>query len=137
MSFRRDVLAEFQFDDALAAYYIGDDFEMAYRVSRDYQLFQTHGAQLMHYSSPPEGKGGPGAEARANGCGQPPVSQPKAAGRRMEDAGGVGVVQFGIFLLTLLWWLLAGRGSARLVGTVEGHWDVLGGAAGGPHRRRR
>ena len=45
MSFRREVLAEFQFDEALAVYYVGDDFEMAYRVSRDYQLFQTPGAQ--------------------------------------------------------------------------------------------
>ena len=51
MSYRREVLAEFRFDDALAAYYVGDDFEMAYRVSRRYRLLQTGEARLMHYSA--------------------------------------------------------------------------------------
>jgi GT2 family glycosyltransferase len=52
MSFRKKVLREYKFDEALADYWMGDDFEMAYRVSRKYKLFQTPDARLMHYSSP-------------------------------------------------------------------------------------
>ena len=52
MSYRKEVLREFKFDEMLARYWIGDDFEMAYRVSRKYKLFQASCARLLHYSSP-------------------------------------------------------------------------------------
>ena len=58
MSFRREVLAEFQFDEALAVYYVGDDFEMAYRVSRDTSCSRRTGRRLMHYSVAAAGAGG-------------------------------------------------------------------------------
>jgi hypothetical protein len=39
--------------------------------------------------------------------------------------------EFGILLLALLWWL-TGRGSGRLMGTIEGQWDLLRGRAAAP-----
>ena len=123
MSFRRDVLTEFQFDDALAAYYIGDDFEMSYRVSRRHRLVQTHEAQLMHYSAS-EGKGRPGARRRARmGVVNHRYLSRKLLGDGWRTRLAWAWSELGFFLLTV-GWLLAGRGSARLVGTVEGHWDV-------------
>ena len=131
MSFRREVLAEFQFDEALAVYYVGDDFDLAYRVSRDYQLFQTPGAQVMHYSSPPQGTGGrERMRARMN-----VVNHRYLSRKLLGDGWKIRVAwawsEFGIFLLALLWWL-AGRGSGRLMGTIEGQWDVLRGRGAAP-----
>lgn len=51
MSYRKEVLQKFQFDDAFAHYWVGDDFEMAYRVSRKFKLFQVPQARLLHYPS--------------------------------------------------------------------------------------
>jgi glycosyltransferase involved in cell wall biosynthesis len=51
MSYRKEVLQEFQFDEALTNYWVGDDFEMAYRVSRKFALFQSPEARLLHYPS--------------------------------------------------------------------------------------
>lgn len=52
MSYRKKVLQEFQFDEKLAHYWVGDDFEMTYRVSQKYTLFQASNARLLHYPSP-------------------------------------------------------------------------------------
>jgi GT2 family glycosyltransferase len=52
MSFRREVLQEFHFDEALAGYWVGDDFDIAYRVSRKFKLIQAPNARAIHYQSP-------------------------------------------------------------------------------------
>ena len=52
MSYRKEILREFQFDEALSHYYFGDDFDMAYRVSLKFKLFQVPQSRLLHYSSP-------------------------------------------------------------------------------------
>jgi glycosyltransferase involved in cell wall biosynthesis len=52
MTFRREVLQEFRFDEALTDYWLGDDFDIAYRVSRKYKLIQTPDARALHYLSP-------------------------------------------------------------------------------------
>ena len=128
MSFRRDVLTEFQFDDALAAYYIGDDFEMSYRVSRRHRLVpDTRGAADALLGVGGEGTAG-SEEAGANGCGQPPVSQPKAPGRRMEDTVGVGVVRAGVLPVDR-------RVAARGTRLCSPRWDG-GGALGCVARSR-
>jgi GT2 family glycosyltransferase len=130
MSFRREVLAEFKFDEALAVYYVGDDFELAYRVSRDYQLFQTPGAQVMHYSSPPQGREGERRRARMNVVNHHYLSR-KLLGDDWKVRVAWAWSEFGILLLALLWWL-TGRGSGRLMGTIEGQWDLLRGRAAAP-----
>jgi glycosyltransferase involved in cell wall biosynthesis len=125
MSFRREVLMEFQFDETLAVYYAGDDFEMAYRVSRKYQLFQVPGAQLMHYSSPPNGSAGARRRARMNVVNHRYLSR-KLLGNNWRTRLAWAWSELGTSLLTMAW-LLAGRGSGRFVGTVEGYWDLLRG----------
>jgi GT2 family glycosyltransferase len=130
MSFRREVLAEFRFDEALAVYYVGDDFELAYRVSRDYQLFQTPGAQVMHYSSPPRGQDGERRRARMNAVNHRYLSR-KLLGDGWKTRLAWAWSDFGACLLTMMWWL-GGRGSGRLMGTIEGQWDVLRGRGPAP-----
>jgi GT2 family glycosyltransferase len=51
MSFRRHVLLENRFDESLRAFWVFDDVELSYRISRKYELFQTRMAQLHHASS--------------------------------------------------------------------------------------
>lgn len=52
MSYRKEVLREYKFDETFTQYWVGDDFEMAYRVSRKYKLYQAPAAKLLHYPSP-------------------------------------------------------------------------------------
>ena len=124
MSFRREVLAEFQFDETLAVYYTGDDFEMAYRVSRKYQLFQTHGAQLMHYLSP-QGREGARRRARMGVVNHRYLSR-KLLGNGWRTRLAWAWSEMGTCMLTVLW-MLAGQGSGRFLGTIEGYLDVLRG----------
>jgi glycosyltransferase involved in cell wall biosynthesis len=131
MSFRREVLREFQFDEALEEYYVGDDFEMAYRVSRRYTLLQAPGARLMHYPSP-RGRQGDRRRARMNVVNHRYLSQ-KLLGDDWKTWLAWGWSEFGYCLGAILW-LLAGGGSARLLGTIEGHSDVFRGR-GNPRLR--
>lgn len=48
MSYTKEVLAEFQFDDRLHKNWLGDDSDMSYRVSRKFRVFQTPFARLEH-----------------------------------------------------------------------------------------
>ena len=123
MSFRREVLAEFQFDELLATYYVGDDFELAYRVSRKCRLFQVPEAQLMHYTTPPQGSAGARRRARMNVVNHHYLNR-KLLGDSWKTRLAWAWSEFGTCLLTMSW-LLAGRGSGRFVGTIEGYWDVL------------
>jgi GT2 family glycosyltransferase len=124
MSFRRDVLMDFQFDEVLAAYYIGDDFEMAYRVSRKYRLVQADGARLMHFLSP-QGRDSVRKGARMGVVNHRYLSR-KLLGHGWKTRLAWVWSELGNCLLAVLW-LLAGRGPARLLGTIEGHWDVFRG----------
>ena len=113
------------------SYYVGDDFDLAYRVSRDYQLFQTPGAQVMHYSSPPQGReGGERMRARMNVVNHRYLSR-KLLGHGWKIRVAWAWSEFGTFLLALLWWL-TGHGSGRLMGTIDGQWDVLRGRGAAP-----
>jgi GT2 family glycosyltransferase len=52
MAFRRDILKQFLFDEKLQGYSYLEDADIAYRISRDYQLFFNPNARLEHYESP-------------------------------------------------------------------------------------
>ena len=54
MAFRKDVIAEFQFDENLNIHgcCFGDDDDTAYRISRKYQNIYTPFAKVVHNSSP-------------------------------------------------------------------------------------
>jgi len=51
MSFRRDVLQKYRFDENFREFWIYDDVELSYRISREYDLYQTPSARLHHNSS--------------------------------------------------------------------------------------
>jgi GT2 family glycosyltransferase len=51
MSFRRKLLLENRFDENLKDFWIYDDIELSYRISRKYDLYQTPHARLNHKSS--------------------------------------------------------------------------------------
>ena len=121
MSYRREVLREFQFDEALANYWVGDDFEMSYRVSRKYTLFQAPQACLVHYLS----------------------STSRDSQRRLYRMLVVNHLYlmrkfFGFRLKSCLYWcwselglwivagicLLRGGGSARLLGMLDGYREL-------------
>lgn len=57
MSFRRAVLLENRFDANFKEFWICDDVELSYRISRKYHLYQTPLAQLNHISSTPNYEG--------------------------------------------------------------------------------
>lgn len=57
MSFRRDVLLQNRFDTNLKEFWICDDIELSYRISRKFHLYQTPLAQLHHVSSTPNYEG--------------------------------------------------------------------------------
>jgi len=48
MAFRRQVIEEFMFDENLVGYGLGEDDDIAYRVSRKYQNYYTPHAQAIH-----------------------------------------------------------------------------------------
>lgn len=51
MSFRRDILIKYNFDENLHKYWLLDDVELSFRISRNYKLMQTPRALLYHLSS--------------------------------------------------------------------------------------
>lgn len=52
MAYRREVFAEFSFDESLRAYCYMEDADFSYRVSRKYQNVIVPSAKLAHYSHP-------------------------------------------------------------------------------------
>jgi len=52
MSYRREVLAGFRFDEWYDGYGLGEDEDFSYRVSRRHRLVQTPSARLVHRLSP-------------------------------------------------------------------------------------
>jgi len=57
MSFRRDVLNQYRFDENLREFWLFDDVDLSYRISRQYDLYQTPWARLHHHSSSPNYEG--------------------------------------------------------------------------------
>jgi glycosyltransferase involved in cell wall biosynthesis len=57
MSFRRDILLKNRFDTNFEEFWMCDDIELSYRISRRYHLYQTPLAQLHHISSTPNYEG--------------------------------------------------------------------------------
>ena len=55
MAFRKDVIAEFKFDENFHGYSWGEDDDIAYRVSRKYQNLYTPFAKFVHANSPSMG----------------------------------------------------------------------------------
>ena len=51
MSFRRDVLLRYRFDENFREFWAYDDVEISYRISREFDLYQTPHARLHHHSS--------------------------------------------------------------------------------------
>jgi Predicted glycosyltransferases len=58
MSYRREVVQEFQFDSNLQGYSLGEDVDFSYRVSRKYKIIMTPSAKLIHTKSPTERQSG-------------------------------------------------------------------------------
>lgn len=48
MTFRRDIIKEIQFDPFFEKYWLGDDFEASYSISKRKKLIQTPNAKLYH-----------------------------------------------------------------------------------------
>lgn len=57
MSFRRDLLLKNRFDTNFKEFWMCDDIELSYRISRKYHLYQTPLARLHHISSTPSYEG--------------------------------------------------------------------------------
>lgn len=51
MSFRRDILLKNRFDTNFKEFWVCDDAELSYRISKKYHLYQTPFAKLHHVSS--------------------------------------------------------------------------------------
>lgn len=127
MSFRGTVLREFQFDETLAQYWLGDDFEMAYRVSRKYRLFQVQAARLIHHLSP-AGRDGTRRHAKMAVVNHLYLSQ-KFFGNGLVARLCWAWAEIGNWVLALLW-VIAGRGTSRLAGMTDGYSELL--TNGGP-----
>ncbi len=52
MSFRREVLEKYQFDESLVGYSMREDLDMSYRVSKEYKILYLPSAQILHLESP-------------------------------------------------------------------------------------
>ena len=57
MSFKRDVLIDNKFNKQFEKFWWGDDFEMSYRISRNYKLIQIPNAIIYHENSAPTYEG--------------------------------------------------------------------------------
>ena len=57
MSFRRDILLKNRFDTNFKEFWMCDDIELSYRISRKYHLYQTPLARLHHTRSTPNYEG--------------------------------------------------------------------------------
>jgi glycosyltransferase involved in cell wall biosynthesis len=121
MSYRRAVLEEFRFDDALARYWVGDDFEMAYRVSSKYRLWQVADARLHHHVSP-VGRDAAQRYARMN------VVNHLYLSRKLCGDGATARLlwawsEIGMWVVAALS-LVAGRGAGRLRGLYDGYREL-------------
>lgn len=52
MSFKRDILLKYPFEEKFPRYGALEDVELSYRISRKYKLFYNPAAQLQHFQSP-------------------------------------------------------------------------------------
>jgi GT2 family glycosyltransferase len=122
MSFRKEVLQKFQFDKALAKYWMGDDFEMAYRVSRKYRLFQAPNARLQHYSSPVD------RDSIRQQIMMMVVNHyyltKKFFGLRWKSWISWVWSEIGLWLLALLW-IITGKGPTRFLGMLDGYRELF------------
>lgn len=121
MSYRKETLREFQFDEALAHYWVGDDFEMAYRVSRKFKLFQVPQARLLHYPS----MAGRDGWRRLNKM--KVVNhfylRHKCFGSNWKSWFCWGWSEIGMLLVALRW-LIVGKGTAHIFGMVDGYCEL-------------
>jgi len=121
MSYRKEVLRDFQFNEAFADYWVGDDFEMSYRVSRKYKLFQVPQAKLLHYMSPAN------RDSERKKCKMSVVNHYFL----MRDIFGFTWKssvywcwsEFGLWVIASLC-LLTGRGPSRILGMVDGYREL-------------
>jgi GT2 family glycosyltransferase len=121
MSYRRDVLQDFSFDEDLAHYWVGDDFEMAYRVSNRHTLLQVAAARLIHYESPAS-RDGARRKAKMFVVNHLYLSR-KCFGRGWRFRAAWAWSELGMWVVAALW-LLSGRGPERLQGMVDGYREL-------------
>jgi GT2 family glycosyltransferase len=122
MSYRKEVLQEFQFDEKLATYWVGDDFDMAYRVSKKFKLFQVLHARLSHY---PSLLGRDGARQQN----KMKIVNHFYFRRKYFGSNWIswlfwGWSEIGMWLAALLW-LATGHGTARFMGMIDGYRELL------------
>jgi GT2 family glycosyltransferase len=122
MSYRKEVLQKFQFNEALARYWVGDDFEMAYRVSREYKLIQVLDARLFHYVSP-AGRDSERRLTKMTVVNHFYLTQ-QFFGRAWKSWFFWGWSEFWLWIIALSW-LLTGRGAERLLGVFDGYRELL------------
>jgi glycosyltransferase involved in cell wall biosynthesis len=122
MSFRRKVLDEFQFDEALERYWMGDDFEMAHRVSRSYRLYQVAAARLNHYVSP-LGRDGARRLAKMNVVNHWYLMR-KLFGPNWSSRLHWAWSELGLWIAAT-YSLLSGNGVGRLLGMIDGYLELL------------
>lgn len=122
MTFRHQVLQEFRFDEALADYWVGDDFEMAYRVSRKYRLIQVPNARALHYLSLA------GRDNLRRLYKMMVVNHyylfRKHFGRVWSSWFYWVWSEIGMWLLAVLW-LVTGHGEGALLGMVDGYRELF------------
>lgn len=123
MSYRKEVLREFQFNETFARYWVGDDFEMSYRVSRKYKLIQVAGARLMHYMSAAS------RDSERRKCKMVVVNHyllmHKIFGASWKSWLFWFWAELGLWIIAFLC-LLTGRGFARLLGMADGYRELWG-----------
>jgi glycosyltransferase involved in cell wall biosynthesis len=122
MSFRRQVLQDIRFDEALIEYWYGDDIDISFRISRRYKLIQIPSATLVHRSRPYEG---------ARRC---DLAWRKRANRlylfrKHLNPGAFDWIcyawaELGEFFYSLAL-MVAGRGPDHFLGIVGGYRDLI------------
>ena len=130
MSYRKEVLREFQFDDSFAHYWVGDDFEMAYRVSRKFKLFQASQARLLHYTSA-LGRDGIRRQRKMHVVNHLYLRH-KCFGSDWKSWFYWGWSEIGMWLVSTLA-LVAERSTAYLLGMVDGYREIWRNAFQGKH----
>ena len=123
MSYRKEVLREFQFDEALSHYWFGDDFEMAYRVSRKYTLFQLPQACLLHYNSSVN-REGMRRQYRMLVVNHLYLMR-KLFGFTLKSCFYWCWSELGLWLIAGVY-LFTGGGSARFLGMIDGYRELWG-----------
>ncbi len=121
MSYRKEVLQEFQFDEAFTHYWVGDDFEMAYRVSRKFKLFQAPQARLLHFTSA-LGRDGARRQRKMHVVNHFYLRR-KCFGSDWKSWFYWGWSEIGMFLVSMLA-LAAERSPAYLLGMIDGYREI-------------